>query len=190
MLKRRGFIAGCITSAIWNSTANAQCAPIDLGIPNIKQDTPVWCWAAVAQQIIQWKTGQAPLQCALVGVAGNVPPQACCGGAPMCVTTGGLQHIQFLIQQFGFSPSFISPPSSPQAVYQTLSMGRAIIMAVQTSPVIGHVVVIRGMACIGANPVLFINDPASNMANPLPAFSQPVPFIQIAQYWQAAIVVG
>ena len=189
MLDRRTFLLGGGAALLAPRIAAAQCAPIDLGIVNLKQETPVWCWVAVAQQIILWKTGNQIPQCALAGMASSVPPAMCCGGHPACVHPAGLQQIQALIANFGFSLSHISPPAAPQAVYQTLAIGKAIIMAVQSSPVMSHVVVIRGMACHGPVPILYVNDPASNMTNPLPAFSGPVPFQQLAQYWQAAIVV-
>ena len=33
----------------------ATAQPVDLGIPNVPQETDVWCWAAVAEQIIRWR---------------------------------------------------------------------------------------------------------------------------------------
>ncbi len=185
MLTRRKFIAASGAAALAGGRAEAQCAPIDLGIPNIAQETQVWCWAAVAQQIIYWLRGEAPPQCALVAMANNAPPGYCCGGNPQCVVTGSLQQIQYLIAQFGGAYSQIAPPAGPQAVYETLSWGRPIIMAVQLSPYAGHVVVIRGMGCYGAEPVLNVNDPMR-----WNHFGEPVAFRQLVPYWSAAIVVG
>ena len=166
----------------------AQPSPIDLGIQNIPQETPVWCWVAVAQQMILHLQGpqNTPPQCALVAIANNTHPNFCCSGAPQCRVTGSLQQIRGLIAQFGGHFSSIAPPTNPMVVYNTLLSGKAIIMAVKTSPYSGHVVVIRGMAWVptqfGYQPVLYINDPMSY-------FTQPVPFQNIAAYWQAAIVV-
>jgi hypothetical protein len=163
--------------------------PIDLGIQNIPQETPVWCWVAVAQQIIHKINGPlgTPQQCQLVGVAFNKGAQYCCQTPTPCMTTGTLEQIQGLIAYFGGHWSWLSPPANPIAIYQTLSSGHAIIMAVQSSPYSGHVVVIRGMAWIptpmGVQPVLYINDPMAY-------FTQPVPFASIAQYWNAAIIVN
>ena len=185
MLSRRSVISGGLASILAGPSASAQCAPVDLRIFNIRQQTQVWCWAAVAQQIINWKTGNSPPQCALVAMANNAPPQYCCSGNPQCVVTGSLQQIQWLVAQFGGAFSTIAPPAGPYPVYQTLSSGRAIIMAVQSSPVSGHVVVIRGMSCSGDHPILFVNDPAG-----WTFFSQPVPFGQLVPQWQAAIVVA
>jgi hypothetical protein len=53
--------------------------PINLGIYNLTQDTPEWCWVAVARQIAAWKRRDLPSipeQCALVAVANNAPAGA------------------------------------------------------------------------------------------------------------------
>lgn len=163
--------------------------PVDLQIQNLPQETQLWCWAAVAQQIILRRNGptRTPPQCGLVAAAFNLSPGYCCQSPTPCMTTGSLQQIQGLIAYFGGRWSSISPPASPMTIYQTLASGRAIIMAVQSSPYSGHVVVLRGMAWvptpIGVQPVLYINDPMAY-------FTQPVPFQNIAGYWQAAIVVN
>ena len=175
---------------LFTSPVHAQTPPpIDLGIQNIPQETQVWCWAAVAQQIIfalRGPTGTPP-QCGLVAIASNVPLQVCCQIPTPCMRTGHLQEVQNLILHFGGRFSTISPPTDPMTVYQTLASGRAIIIAVQSSPFSGHVVVIRGMAWVptsmGVQPVLYVNDPMG-------FFTQPVPFISILPYWRAAIVVN
>lgn len=163
--------------------------PVDLGIQNILQETDVWCWAAVAQQIIVAVRGPGgtPPQCALVAMASNLHPAVCCQNYAACRRTGQLHEIQNLILAFGGRYSSLAQPADPMTLYQTLAMRRAVIMAVQSSPYSGHVVVIRGMAWVptpmGVQPVLYINDPMSY-------FTQPVPFASIAQYWQSAIVVN
>ncbi|MEQ8860919.1 MAG: papain-like cysteine protease family protein [Pseudomonadales bacterium] len=162
--------------------------PVDLPIENIPQETQVWCWAAVAQQIIKATKGiqGTPPQCALVGMANGQHPQACCQNPGACVTTGSLQQIQGLVQQFGGRGSQVAQPTDPMTVYSALAGGHAVVMAVRSSPYAGHVVVLRGMAWqptpAGLQPVLFINDPMAY-------FTQPVPFANIARYWEAAIVI-
>ena len=47
-----------------NAIAQRLPPPVDIPIQNIHQETPVWCWAAVAQQIILGIRGPA-----------NTPPQ-------------------------------------------------------------------------------------------------------------------
>ena len=185
----RNIFAIIFATLIFTFNARPQTPPpVDLRIQNIPQQTPVWCWAAVAQQIIYRLNGPAatPQQCELVATAFNTAPQYCCQLPTPCITTGSLQQIQGLIAYYGGRWSSIAPPANSMAVYQTLASGRAIIMAVQSSPYSGHVVVIRGMAWIptpmGAQPVLYINDP-------LAYFTQPIPFANLSKYWSSAIVV-
>jgi hypothetical protein len=173
----------------FSSPARAQLPPpVDLGIQNIAQETAVWCWAAVAQQIVLRAMGPArtPPQCAMVAIANGAPPWACCNGNPQCHVTGSLPQIQGLIAHFGGRYSSLAPPTDPMTLYQTLANGRPIIMAVQSSPYAGHVVVLRGMYFVptpmGVEPMLLINDPMS-------FFTQPIPYRQVLGYWQAAIVV-
>ena len=163
--------------------------PVDLQIENIPQETGVWCWAAVAEQIIRRLKGpyDTPPQCALVAMANGVPPHYCCSTyQPACVRTGSLEQIQYLIGEFGGAYSSQALPTDPMTVYHALRQRRAIIMAVQATPFAGHVVVIRGMEWAptpyGLEPVLYVNDPMNY-------FTEPIPFWRIAQYWRAAIVV-
>lgn len=172
-----------------NSASGQQIPqPVDLRIQNIPQETQVWCWAAVAQQIIVALNGRrnAPSQCEMVALANNASPQLCCNFPQQCLVTGSLQQIQGLIAHYGGRYSSIAPPADPMVIYNTLVSGRAIIMAVQSTPYSGHVVVIRGMRWVptqfGLQPELLINDPMSY-------FAQSVPFRNIAAFWQAAIVV-
>lgn len=163
-----------------------QFAPVDLHIQNITQQTIAWCWAAVAQQIIYWKRSYSPDQCELVAIAYNSNAQYCCTYPQACTVTGTLEQIQGLIMYYGGSYSAITPPADPYTLYQTLASGSAVILAIQSSPYSGHVVVVRGMEWMqtqwGVQPVLYINDP-------MEYFTKPVPFYDLLGYWQAAIVV-
>ena len=170
-------------------TAHAQT--VMLPIENIPQETQVWCWAAVAQQIVYSLRGPSgtPAQCSMVALANNAHPNVCCdqfgsyNGNPACMTTGSLQQIQWLIGHFGGQYSTLAPPANPQVLFNTLQGGRAIILQIQSSPYSGHVVVLRGMSIINGVPVLHINDP-------LAYFTQPVPFQRLLGFWASAIVVG
>ncbi|CAG0988570.1 hypothetical protein FLAV_02174 [Flavobacteriales bacterium] len=160
--------------------------PVDLGIQNITQQTSSWCWAATAQQVIYWLKGNAPPQCQLVANAFNANVQYCCTYPQACNSPGYMQQIQGLILAYGGHYSSISPPANEMAVYQTLSQGKAIVLFLQTTPYVGHFVVLRGMAWVptqfGYQSVLYINDPMSY-------FTQPVSFNQLLTIWRAAIVV-
>ena len=152
-------------------------APVDLPIRNIPQETNVWCWAAVAQQIIHARLGpqRTPPQCALVAIANGASPQACCSGPnPQCVRTGSLDQIRMLIHHFGLSFSSYAPPTDPMTLYNTLRSGRAVILQVQTGFMAYHVVVLRGMffqmTPNGPMPMLMINDPLSYFNPACPVF--------------------
>ena len=164
--------------------------PVDIPIQNIPQETGVWCWAAVAQQIIAATQGpmNTPAQCALVAMANGAPPGACCSFPnAACVRTGSIQQIQGLIAHFGGRYSVYSPPANAMALYQTLASGRPVILQLQAGPGVGHVVVVRGMSFMptlhGFEPVLHVNDPMA-------VYTQPVPYSKIAPIWASAIVVN
>ena len=196
MLKR--IILSCcmlLFVGVHSASAQQHPPPVRLYIQNIPQETQVWCWAAVAQQIIYRVRGHnTPPQCEMVAIANNTHPGFCCNqlgmwnGNQSCFTTGNLQQIQYLIAHYGGRYSSIAQPTDPMTIYNALLHGRPIIMSVKESPYsqIGHVVVITGMEWIptlyGIQPVLHVNDPARY-------FTEPVHFANIAQYWQAAIVV-
>lgn len=171
-------------------TVHAQIPPpVDIPVQNIPQETQVWCWAAVAQQIIMFSQGpkRTPPQCALVAIANNASPQACCSGYnPMCVRTGSIPQIQSLIARFGGRYSGIAPPADPMTLYRTLASGKLIILQVRTGMQSAHVVVLRGMSFITTpyrvESVLHINDPMA-------FFTQPVPFSNLVRIWMSAIVV-
>src|SRR5262245_52020588 len=113
-------LVSCTALLLFAFHARAQVLPpVDLGIQNIPQETQVWCWAAVAQQLILRLRGPAatPPQCALAAVAFNIAPQYCCQIPTPCVTTGTLQQIQVLIAYFGGRWSTIAPPADPLIVY-------------------------------------------------------------------------
>ena len=165
--------------------------PIDLPINNILQETEVWCWAAVAQQIIAHAQGiqNTPAQCALVAIANSAFPRLCCQipTPSQCVVPGSLQQIQFLIGYFGGRYSSLAPPTDPVTLYRVLQSGRPVIMSVQSPYTsIGHVVVIRGMTWVPVSgryvPVLHVNDPLSY-------FTKPIPFADLARFWRQAIIV-
>lgn len=164
--------------------------PVDLPIQNLRQETEVWCWAAVSQQIIAASRGQqnTPAQCALVAMANGAEPGVCCNGYnQQCVRTGTIDQIQKLIAQFGGRASSFAEPTDPMTLYNTLAGGHAVILALQAQPGAGHVVVVRGMSFVqtqgGIEPVLHVNDPMA-------VYTQPVPYRQLVGIWKAAVVVN
>ena len=85
--------------------------PVDLGIRNIMQETDVWCWAAVAQQVIVKRKGKSPPQCALVAMVHGRFPSHCCPHYERCAVPGSLGQIQTLIRNFGQRTTSLSPPT-------------------------------------------------------------------------------
>jgi hypothetical protein len=172
------------------ATAAAQMqslpAPVDLGIPNVMQETDVWCWAAVAQQVIIKRKGRSPPQCALVAMVHGRYPSYCCPHYERCAVPGSLRQIQTLIRNFGQRSSALSPPTGAMSLYRTLRAGHPIILAIRNSPYSGHVVVLTGMSWTagpdGPEAILHVNDPLRVIPNRL-TFNDLVP------RWQAAIVV-
>lgn len=160
--------------------------PVDLGIPNFHQQTRVWCWAAVAQQIIYKKRGKSPPQCALVAMARGHYPSFCCPGYRRCEVQGTLGQIRALIHNFGRRVTEVRPPTGPMALYRMLRAGRPIILALRTSRRSGHVVVLTGMSWVrtgnGMEAILHINDPIG-------AYPPRTPFRLIRPRWHAAIIV-
>ncbi len=160
---------------------------IDLGIINIQQQNAVWCWAAVAQQIITKRRGQSPPQCALVAMANGNNPSYCCPDSGRCAVTGTLAQIQKLIANFGGRQSSIRQPSDPMSVYRMLRAGQPIILALNNAgQQSGHVVLLTGMSWVrtrhGAEPILHINDPYGTIPPRLH-------WRQLMHRWHAAIVV-
>jgi hypothetical protein len=159
--------------------------PVDLGIRNIMQDTDVWCWAAVAQQVIVKRKGRSPPQCALVAMVHGRYPSFCCPHYERCAVPGSLRQIQILIRNFGQRTTTLAPPTDAMSLYRTLRQGHPIILAIRGSTT-GHVVVLTGMTWVqgqyGPEALLHVNDPLRVIPNRL-AFRALVP------RWQAAIVV-
>jgi len=163
---------------------------VDLPIENISQETQVWCWAAVAQQLIAASRGmeQTPQQCALVATANNAPADYCCAQQnAQCVTTGSLAQVQGLVQQFGGRTSAYAEPTDAMTLYRTLQQGHAVVIGIDAGQGMGHVVVARGMSFQrtpqGTIAMVHINDPMAR-------FTQPVPFSQIARVWRSAIIIN
>jgi hypothetical protein len=171
---------------IYSNIALAQYYPVNLNIENLPQENTAWCWAATAQQVIKWINGTSPDQCELVASAYRRDVGKCCESPETCDLAGNLQQIQFLIRKYGGHHSSIAPPADALILYNTLTSGKAIILFLQTTPYIGHYVVLTGMEFIqtpyGPNAVMYINDPMAY-------YTQPVPFNNLLMLWRAAIVV-
>ena len=167
-------------------TAAQPLPPVDLRIPNVPQKTRVWCWAAVAQQVIIRKRGSSPPQCALVAMVHGRPPSACCPHYQKCAVPGRLSQIRKLIRNFGRSSSSLERPTDLMTLYATLCAGKPVIIALRNTRYTGHTVVVTGMTWVqserGRTAMLHINDPIG-------ALPPRVPYEIIRSRWTAAIIV-
>jgi len=186
------FLLCCIILTRCDETQNVQPAfvppaPVTIDIQNILQEQTDWCWAASAQQVIQWLTnGNSPPQCQLVASAFGANPNYCCSFPEQCNTPGNLQQIQSLIQYYGGHATSASSPGSAMDLYNILKQHHAVVLFLQTTPYVGHYVVLRGMEWRNDNgtynPIVYINDP-------LQYYIQPIYFSNLQQIWAAAIIV-
>jgi hypothetical protein len=182
------FFAGVCALAGASAAAQARTLPpsVDLGIPNIQQQTDVWCWAAVAQQVIIKRRRQSPPQCALVAMIHGKYPSYCCPNYERCHLPGTLEQIQTLIRNFGQRTSALQAPTDAMTLYRTLRAGRPVILALRNSQVSGHVIVLTGMTWVqgarGPEALLHVNDPL----NVIPTR---MAWRELLPRWRAAIVV-
>ena len=190
MIRRMRLLLSFLLIALSGAPAAAQLhtlpPAVDLGIRNIMQETDVWCWAAVAQQVIVKRKGRSPPQCALVAMVHGRYPSYCCPHYERCAVAGSLRQIQILIRNFGQRTTTLSPPTDAMSLYRTLRAGHPIILAIRNSPYTGHVVVLTGMTwtsgASGPEAVLHVNDP-------LRVIPDRLTFRALVPRWQAAIVV-
>lgn len=179
------FVVGVVPTA----AAQPLPPPVNLPIQNIQQQTGVWCWAAVAQQIIAAAQGpgRTPPQCALVEAANGASPGACCNAAGhACVSMGSMQQIEDLIDRFSGHNASYAPPADAMTIYRSLAAGNPVIMQLNSGPQRAHVIVVRGMSFVqtryGVVPMLYVNDPRAGV-------SRMVRFDRIAPRWMSAMVV-
>lgn len=171
-----------------SAAAPAQTLPksVHVDVPNHLQETEMWCWAAAAQQIIEWSEKSTMPQCGLVAVANNIHPAVCCAAqSPTCVRTGTMTQVQSLIKMYtGRSSRVINP--TVMSLYAQLTQGKPVIIQVRMSPLTTHVVVLTGMTFVwtrsGAMAILELNDPMS-------IYTIPVPYSNLSQIIVNALVV-
>jgi len=118
-----------------------------IDIENRMQQTPVWCWVAVAEQLIEHSRGTSPAQCALVAAANGTAPVYCCSGLnSQCVRSGTMDQLRTLLLAYGrYASTVIPAPLDPMVLYRHLVDGHPIVLQVRTSSNTTHVVVLKGM---------------------------------------------
>jgi hypothetical protein len=140
-----------------------------LPIANRLQETPVWCWVAVSEQVIAYSRGNSPRQCALVAVANNSPPVMCCGGYnPACVRTGTMDQVRTLLLAYGNNASdVIAPPRDPRVLFDRIVAGQPVILQVRVGGTATHVIVLKGVELINGRAYMTVNDPMSVYTTPV-----------------------
>lgn len=164
-----------------------QLPPVSLPIANELQQQPNWCWVATTRQVLvslpNGPRQSTPPQCALAAAALGTSAALCCGNPAACDFPGSPQQQQLLLAAYGGRSSTIAPPTDPITLYQAIRAGYGVILFIRGSGRVGHVVVLRGMYWQAGIPYVVVNDP-------LQYFVAAVPFQELLQFWQAALVVG
>lgn len=178
----RCFPKSMVAACLWFSIASFAKADAFLNVPHFQQQTPVWCWVAAAQQLVAFKTGSAPPQCAMVEAIHGAPGACCSLGHQGCVHTGSFAQVASLIAYFGGSYSTYVLPANAAVIENTLLAGRPIIAQIVTGGASTHVVVISGI-WMGPNPVLRINDPMA-------VAPYQMPFSVLVSVWVDGLVIN
>jgi hypothetical protein len=178
-------VAVVLACSVPVEAAEDQGPTVNIDIQNRLQETQVWCWVAVAQQIIAYSAGRSPSQCALVASADLVPPAMCCSGYnPSCVHTGSMEQLRFLLLAYGSNTSqIIMAPRDPRVLYQHLDNDHPIVLQIRSGVASTHVVVLRGMRLTSNDAILYVNDPMS-------IYTQAVPYSRLYPIIVNALVVN
>ncbi|WP_448207732.1 papain-like cysteine protease family protein [Azospirillum sp. sgz302134] len=170
--------ASALALAAWSLPSPATAEPdtgpemgrdlgnVDLGIPNIRQDSASWCWVATAKQLIRWEIPDFDLpQCRMLEIAKNVAPGECCDHPDRCQEDGTLLGIGYLVELFTGIRARPAPVYSVERIHALLKRGHPVVLALQNGPEQGHAVVLRGIEYMqtmrDAVPILLLNDPIS-----------------------------
>ena len=173
-------LASTITTGAVAPNAHAQI--IDqayVNVPYEKQDTIVWCWAAVARMVARYYNVAAPSQCSMLEARYGLP---CCNNpGNICTQIGSIWQIQDLIQGFGLQTSSLGPPSNGWALLNIFKSGRPVVIHL----VQGHFVVAAGMRVIatpqGPLGIVRILDPYYGVSD--------IPLPQLYAQWDVALYI-
>ena len=161
--------------------------PVDIRVPLVNQKAEEWCWLAVAQMAIQFRTGHAPDQCEMLSLENPRERKACCAAPFRCERKGTMEDIQAVLLEYGKVKSDLVPPVNFGELYNAIRQGDPVIIAYESAPNKFHVVVARGMKFLGdeerITPLVLVNDPMA--AQPLW-----VPYKRIRETWTATLIVG
>ena len=141
--------------------------PLDLNIPNVEQETNNWCWAAVLVQILdRYSYGDTPSQCDLVNTAnierGDGSVDCCVNPSdPVCDRLGGNgDEMSFFLGRYGVPYEVIEAPATPEAVYEYLNAGKALMVQILMPEGYNHLFLVTGIYWEGDEAILRVNNPA------------------------------
>lgn len=184
-----GVILSCVSTVSAAEDEEAPLPPpVSLPIPSRLQQTQVWCWVAVTQQVLMYSQGQSPAQCELVATANSVPTSHCCASYnPSCVRTGSMEQIRLLLLAYGNRVSDVIPtPRDPYVLYRHVRDGHPVILQIRSSMTTTHVVVLRAVTYMRSNDsivaVLSVNDPMS-------VYTQNIEYSRLRPHLVNALVV-
>ncbi len=122
-----------------------------LSVSLARQQTDVWCWAAVSEMVLRYY-GQQVAQCQILSgwYRGD-----CCAFPGLCRTTAPIAVIQETLFAFGVGSSYLPRALTFEELAFELDAGRPIIIAYRGS-FAGHVVVLYGYDPDG---FVYIHDP-------------------------------
>jgi hypothetical protein len=129
---------------------------VSLAVPEIRQQTNVWCWAAASEMVLRYY-GRSYSQCDILSTWLAYP---CCspfGIDPLCqVAAPDMYTIRDTIAYFGGPTSSVTGPLTFAQIRSEIDAGRPIILGYLGS-FAGHVVVIYGYEETSAQ--VLIHDP-------------------------------
>ena len=123
-----------------------------LGVPPVRQQTEVWCWAAVSEMIFRYYNVGTD-QCNILSVWTGVD---CCSFSGLCLHPAPIEIIQQTLFGLGNINSTAIPRSlSFDELRREIDQGRPVIMSYSGS-FLGHVVLAYGY---DSNGNIYIHDP-------------------------------
>lgn len=141
-LNRRTLIATAVATALSAFSGGATAEPIGIaGFSNVakKQLTPVWCWAAVLQMLLNYRGIQWTQTDIVNAIKGNVS-----------IATASDLEISLFLNSWGFNyngrpwqsrASFSVGSPSPELTVKEFRAKRPIILKFRISPQLDHVVI-------------------------------------------------
>lgn len=162
-------------------------APVDINVPMVAQDTPEWCWLAVASMILAMHQDHPPRQCEMAEQIDHLQSGSCCSDIGRCSRCAiDLHEVEQVLDRYGIGARY-TMAILPNALYSHLQAGHPVIAQIRRMGGT-HAVVIRGMRYErdhsrpdGWRPVVIYNDPTWGRNE--------MPYDDFALGWMDSIIV-